>query len=106
MEGKDRELLIKFANSMREIDPNVWINQVLKETRGRENCIIDDVRYQNEVNALIHDGWKIIQLQISPHIQKKRIMKTYPDNYKEHLNKCRAAKVIPVFVVDVLFANE
>ena len=61
MKGKDRELLIKFANSMREIDPNVWIKQVLKETKDKENCIIDDVRYQNEVNALIHDGWKIIQ---------------------------------------------
>ena len=87
MKGKDRELLITFANSMRDIDPNVWIRQVLKETKDKENCIIDDVRYQNEVNALIHDGWKIIQLQVSPDIQKRRIMKTYPDNYQEHLNK-------------------
>ena len=39
------------------------------------------------MNALIHDGWKIIQLQVSPDIQKRRIMKTYPDNYQEHLNK-------------------
>ena len=87
MKGKDRELLITFANSMRDIDPNVWIRQVLKETKDKENCIIDDVRYQNEVNALIHDGWKIIQLEVSPDIQKRRIMKTYPDNYQEHLNK-------------------
>ena len=37
---------------MRDIDPDVWVNQVLKQTRGQDNCIIDDVRYQNEVDAL------------------------------------------------------
>ena len=87
MKGKDRDLLITFANSMREIDPNVWINQVLQETKGKDNCIIDDVRYQNEINALIKDGWKIIQLHIPYELQKKRIIKTYPDNYQEHLDK-------------------
>jgi len=86
MRVKDRGLLIKFANSMREIDSEVWINQVLRETRGQENCIIDDVRYQNEVNALIQDGWQFIQLHIPHELQKKRIMKVYPDNYHDHLD--------------------
>lgn len=86
MNGKDRELLITFANKMRDIDENVWINQVLRETKGKHNCIIDDVRYQNEVDALIKDGWKIIQLHIPYDLQKKRIMRIYPHNYKEHLN--------------------
>ena len=87
MTGKDRDLLITFANKMREIDPKVWINQVLQETKDKTNCIIDDVRYQNEVDALIKDGWKIIQLHIPYELQKKRIIKTYPDNYLEHLEK-------------------
>ena len=86
MTGKDRDLLITFANKMRDIDPNVWINQVLRETKGKENCIIDDVRYQNEVDALIRDGWKFIQLHIPYDLQKKRIMRVYPDNYQEHLD--------------------
>ena len=86
MEGKDRSLLINFANKMRDIDPQVWINQVLKETRGKQNCIIDDVRYQNEVDALIEDGWKIIQLHIPYELQKERIRKLYPDNYQDHIN--------------------
>ena len=87
MTGKDRDLLITFANKMREIDPKVWINQVLQETKDKTNCIIDDVRYQNEVDALIKDGWKIIQLHVPYELQKKRIIKTYPDNYQEHLEK-------------------
>ena len=73
MTGKDRELLITFANSMRDIDPNVWIRQVLKETKDKENCIIDDVRYQNEVDALIKDGWIFIQLHIPYELQKERM---------------------------------
>ena len=86
MKGKDRVLLINFANKMRDIDENVWINQVLKQTSGKTYCIIDDVRYQNEVDALIEDGWKFIQLNVSNELQKKRIMELYPDNYQQHIN--------------------
>tara|TARA_B100000212_G_C27308165_1_gene504544 strand:+ start:13 stop:537 length:525 start_codon:yes stop_codon:yes gene_type:complete len=85
MKKKDRLLLIKFANKMREIDPDVWVNQVLKQTKGKENCIIDDVRYQNEVDALIQDGWKFIQLDVPYELQRSRIMRLYPNDYKEHL---------------------
>ena len=86
MKDKDRPLLIQFANSMRDIDSDVWINQVLKETRGKGNCIIDDVRYQNEVDALIQDGWQFIQLHVPYGIQKQRIMRIYPEDYQDHLN--------------------
>jgi cytidylate kinase len=85
MKHKDRTLLINFANKMREIDPDVWINQVLRETKDKNNCIIDDVRYQNEVDALIHDGWKIIQLHIPYEIQTKRIKQVYQEHYVDHL---------------------
>ena len=85
MKTKDRPLLINFANKMRDIDPDVWINQVLQQTKGRENCIIDDLRYQNELDALIKDGWVIIQLNISYTLQIERLMNLYPHDYKEHL---------------------
>ena len=85
MKVKNRSLLIKFANSMREIDGNVWINQVLKETKGKKNCIIDDVRYQNEVDALAKDGWHFIQLNIPYDIQTRRIKQVYQEHYEDHL---------------------
>ena len=71
---------------MRDIDENVWVNQVLKQTAGKTKCIIDDVRYQNEVDALIEDGWSFIQLNVPNELQKKRIMRLYPDNYQQHFN--------------------
>lgn len=85
MKTKDRPLLINFANKMRDIDPDVWINQVLQQTKGKENCIIDDLRYQNEVDSLIKDGWIIIQLNISYTLQRERLINVYPHDYKEHL---------------------
>ena len=86
MKGKDRSLLINFANKMRELDPDVWIRQVLQETRGEGNCIIDDVRYQNEVDALLKDGWTFIQLHIPSGLQLERIMKAYPKDYQTHVD--------------------
>ena len=86
MKHKDRNLLIKVANKLREIDPDVWIKQVLKETKQKTNCIIDDVRYQNEMDALINDGWTIIQINISYSLQKQRIMRLYPNDFQDHLN--------------------
>lgn len=85
MVGKDRALLINFANKMRDIDPDIWVNQVLYQTNGKEFCIIDDIRYQNELDALIDDNWIIIKLNISKELQAKRLKDTYPETYKEHL---------------------
>lgn len=85
MNGKDRDLLINIGTKFREIDPDVWVNHVLKKTKYKKHCIIDDVRFQNEVDLLIKNGWKIIQLNISEENQIQRLQKTYPNDYKEHL---------------------
>ena len=84
MQGKDRTLLTTFATKMREIDPDVWVNAALKNING-DNYIIDDVRYQNELDALTKDNWIIIKLNISDELQIERIKKTYPTNYLDHL---------------------
>ena len=85
MQGKDRSLLINFANKMREIDKDVWVRPVIEESSLFNNCIVDDVRYQNELDALVSDNWIIIKLNISRELQKERIRKTYPENYEDHL---------------------
>ena len=85
MQGKDRSLLINFANKMRDIDENVWVRPVIEESRLFENCIVDDVRYQNELDALVNDNWIVIKLNISEELQKERIRETYPENYEDHL---------------------
>jgi dephospho-CoA kinase len=83
---KDRSLLISLGQKMREIDSEVWINYVIKQCSDKEFCLVDDLRYQNEYEALVKNGFKIIQLNISDDLQEKRIREIYPDNYEDHLS--------------------
>ena len=51
-EIKDRSLLITIANSMKKINENVWINYILKKCKDVDDCIIDDLRFENELKSL------------------------------------------------------
>lgn len=82
---KDRTLLTGIGQKMREIDLEVWINYVINQCKDVEYCLVDDLRYQNEYEALVKNGFKIIQLNISNELQEERIKKVYPNNYNDHL---------------------
>lgn len=83
MKNKDRSLLINIASKLREIDGDVWSKYIIKKTKYKNKCIIDDLRFQNELDML-DDSWKIIKLNINYKDQKERIKKLYPDNYEDH----------------------
>lgn len=82
---KDRSLLINVATKMREIDNDVWSKYVIKQTLNKEHCLIDDLRFQNELDELVENNWIIIQLIISDDEQNTRIKKLYPDTYEDHI---------------------
>ncbi len=82
---KDRSLLTNLATKMREIEPDVWVNYVIRQCKDVDYCLVDDLRYQNEYEALIKNGFQIIQLQVSDELQEQRIRDIYPDNYEDHL---------------------
>ena len=48
---KDRSLLTNLATKMREIDPDVWVNYVIRQCKDVDYCLGDDLRYQNEYEA-------------------------------------------------------
>ena len=83
MVDKDRKLLQSIGTKMREIDEDIWI----KNTNMEGNVIIDDIRYNNELNYLIKEGFIIIHIKIDKLKQIDRIIKTYPNSYKEHLER-------------------
>ena len=85
LENKDRTLLIQVASKFREIDINVWANYIINQTKDKEYCIIDDLRFQNELELLEQNGWKIIQLNINEDLQLKRIKNLYKEDYKDHI---------------------
>ena len=85
MEGKDRSLLINVASKMREIDPDVWAKYVISEIEKdkKQDCIIDDLRFQNEADYL--EDWTFISLITPKGVRIKRITELYPDNYEDHI---------------------
>jgi len=83
MKQKDRHLLITIGSSMKELDPDVWIKYVLQQADPKDHCVIDDLRFQNELDSL--DSWKIISL-ITPREERiKRIKRVYPNDSENHI---------------------
>jgi cytidylate kinase len=89
MKEKDRTLLINIADSMREINPDVWVNYIMKQTKNREHCVIDDLRFQNELDSL--SGWKIISLKIPRDERIRRIKQLYPNDVNNHIQNMEHA---------------
>ena len=84
MKNKNRILLQQIGTKMREINKNVWIDYTLNNLP--DNVIIEDCRYENELNELIENNFIIIKIIIPKNIQLKRLKKTYPTNWKKHTN--------------------
>ena len=81
---KNRSLLINIADKMREIDENVWAKYIINKIG--ENSIIDDLRFQNELDILHKDGnWIYIVLTIDNNVRLDRLKKLSPNNYSDHV---------------------
>jgi cytidylate kinase len=83
---KDRSLIINIADKMRDIDPDVWAKYTIKQTKEYNYCIIDDLRFQNELDLLEKENdWIYIVLNINESIRLSRLKKLYPDNFQDHI---------------------
>ena len=84
---KNRSLLINIADKMREIDPDVWAKYIINQTNSCNYCIIDDLRFQNELDLLENnsDDWLYFILQIDENTRLNRLKKLYPNNYDDHV---------------------
>jgi cytidylate kinase len=85
MEYKDRKLIQDFAEKMKELDNNIWINQLDKEIKDKTHIVIDDLRFENEYKYLKKNNYYIIKLLIDKNQQIKRIEDLYKDKAHEHL---------------------
>ena len=80
MKHKDRSLLIKVATKMRDINENVWAEYIMNQVKDINNCIIDDLRFQNELD-LLQNNWTIISLTTPKDVRVQRIIQCNPHNY-------------------------
>lgn len=84
MKYKNRALIQDFAEKMKEIDKDVWVKMLGKEIEDLDNIVIDDLRFDNELNYLRSKGFIIVRINIEKIEQIKRLIITYPDKWKEH----------------------
>lgn len=79
--SKDRVLLQQIGQKLREIDPNVWVNMVVREIKKSDkvipNVVIDDVRFKNEFDTLRENGFIMVRIDASEDIRKERIGSTF-----------------------------
>lgn len=74
-DDRGRHIYQVLGDKMRDIDPDVWTNVVMKKYKSDMNMIISDVRYVNEAEAILEVGGTIIHLNVSDKIRKERIQK-------------------------------
>ena len=88
IQSKNRNLLQQVGSKLCEIDNDIWINYLINKISDKDNIIIDDVRYENEILALKRIGFIIIYLEISQEEQIKRLKIKHPEynysNFLEH----------------------
>ena len=82
MKNKNRSLIISIADDMKKKDPDVWANYIMKQIQYKNNIIIDDLRFQNELDLLSNE-WIIIRLNISniEHLSEKNEL-TFGGKYR------------------------
>ena len=102
MEEKDRKLLQTIADYMKYIDKDVWVNYIIKQIQHKDNIIIDDLRFKNEVDSLKKLGFIIIGLHIDESTQQIRLREKYP-NYIEHLDNKKHNSEVEYEGIDVNF---
>jgi len=87
MSYKDRKLIQELAEKLKEIDNDIWIKQLDKNIKDKDNIIIDDLRFENEYNYLRSNKYFIIKLLIDKNQQIKRIKELYKENANEHIER-------------------
>lgn len=76
VDGKNRRLLQEVAEYLRaKISPDIWVDLLLDEVKRSDRpFLVPDVRKPHEVDDLRKAGFKIIRVEVSPEVQKARIV--------------------------------
>ena len=78
MKGKDRFLLQRVGEKMREISPSVWVDYTFKQandiTNNEGKVVISDLRRQNEYEEALEQGYLPIRIVCDRDIAISRII--------------------------------
>ena len=75
----NRDRLQQFGAAVREIDPDAWVNALLRDVAEAmsdsfQPIVIDDVRFPNEYFALSSSGFRFARVQAATETRVDRLM--------------------------------
>lgn len=85
----DREKLIAVANAARSVDPDVWLNSLLREFESHTSLravVVDDCRFPNEYWGLKGRGFVTVRIEADPELRESRLKANgkYVEGYLDH----------------------
>lgn len=78
-----REACILLGRFGRKINPNFWINKIIKESKHNSSIIIPDVRFKNEFEALKKEGFIMIKINRNQYTKIDDESETDLDEYED-----------------------
>ena len=108
MDYKNRKLIQNLAEKMKEIDNNVWVKHIINEIGNRDNIIIDDLRFPNELEYLRKHNFIIIRIDVDKDTQLMRLSEKYLDKFESHVERMEhiSEKHIEKLPVDISFNSD
>ncbi|MDD4779124.1 MAG: AAA family ATPase [Tissierellia bacterium] len=82
MTYKDRDLLQKVGQKIREIRPTIWIDLTMGKAESINKCVISDLRQANEYSIALENGFLPVRINTDLDIRVDRLWKRdgqYPD---------------------------
>jgi phosphomevalonate kinase len=81
-----RQALQERGEARRKADSAYWINRFDQHLKASyfdpdDHFVLDDLRYQNEAQWLRKNGWKLIRIEVSPHILQQRRAEKLGEDY-------------------------
>lgn len=101
-----RELYQKVGTEYgRDAIPHIWIDYLLGMIRDERRVVVDDIRFQNEADALRGDGFTIVKLEAPYEIRRQRLEGKYGTDSTEWENH-PSEQEIDQIEADYTFMND
>jgi len=73
---KNRERLQKIGEFFREFDPDIWVKHLIDtaDLFKEKHLFVDDLRRENEYEALLKNNFKIVRIVADEDLRIKRLM--------------------------------
>lgn len=111
-----RMLLQRVGVAMREIDPDVWVNFVMREAEhdlanGADAMIVTDLRFPNELEAVKNAGGITVKVFVEHGIRMQRLRTLYPgtaedDSKLNHISETALDDALFDFYVETNTHND